>query len=280
MTLRLAVVQMAAEKGAIDRNLDRIVEAAHQSQADLVLYPESVVSGYFLEGGVAECALSPEDLTERLTRRIDGLPDMELAIGFYEQTSGRPYNSVAHLVVESGTVRLQSVYRKFFPPTYGVFDEGRFHAHGNQLGVFQTKWGKVGILLCEDMWHSTLRTLLALKGCQLMLVPAATPARGFAEDRPANIARYERMAVSCSEENGVFTALSCLTGMEGNRMMAGGSLVVDPFGRKIATASSLEDEILTVPLELEDVSRAQRQTPLLQDLRMRWADIQRLVADA
>lgn len=280
MNLRLAVVQLSAEKGALDHNLDRIAEATTQAaeqKADLVLFPEAVVSGYFLEGGVAECALPPEDLALRLNQRYSG-PDTEVVVGFYEKTESRPYNSVAHLVRRDGEFRVRSVYRKFFPPTYGVFDEARFHAHGRELGVFETQKGRVGVLICEDMWHSLLRSLLALQGCQVILIPAATPARGFATEAPANIERYERMLVSCSEENGVFTALSCLTGMEGNRMMAGGSMVVDPFGRKISAASNLNDEILLVPLELEDVERAQRQTPLPQDLRMRWADIQRLVA--
>ena len=278
--MRLAVVQMSAEKAAVGRNLDRIAEAiktAANEEADLVLFPESVVSGYFLEGGVAECALVAEQLANELTKRLSGVTT-EAIIGFYEQTQGRPFNSVAYLTVENGVCQVKSVYRKFFPPTYGVFDEARFHAHGSELGVVETKKGRVGVLICEDMWHSILRTLLALQGCSAILIPAATPARGFAEDAPANIARYERMLVSCSEENGVFTALSCLTGMEGNRMMAGGSMVVDPFGRKIAAASQLGDEILVVPLEMEDVERAQRQTPLLQDLKLRWTDIKALIA--
>ena len=283
MRVQLAVVQMSADKGAVEVNLDRIAESAREAGrqgADLVLYPEGAVTGYFLEGGVSEVAMPAETLALKLTDRLLSTgTNTELVIGFYEEERGRPFNSAIHLLVDKGNCLVKNVYRKLFPPTYGVFDEGRFHAHGNQLGVLHTKVGKVGVLICEDMWHSLPRTLLALSGCHTILVPAATPARGFQSETPGNIERYERMMVGNSEEHGVFTALSCLTGAEGNKLMAGGSLVVDPFGRKIAQAPSLGTHILMVPLETEDVARAQRQAPLLQDMRLRWEDMKKLVSE-
>ena len=281
MRFKLGVVQMSPDKGAVEANLDQIAEAARTSAASgaqLVLYPEAAVTGYFLEGGVAAHAMPPNDLAAKIGSRLGSLKaTIELVIGFYEQDNGRPANSAIHLLVENGSCSVQTVYRKLFPPTYGVFDESRYHANGHKLGMLETRVGKVGLLVCEDMWHSLPRTLLALRGCHTILVPAATPARGFASEMPSNIERYERMMVGNSEENGVFTALSCLTGAEGNKLMAGGSMVVDPFGRKIAQSPSLGDNILVVPIDTEDVERAQRQTPLLQDMRLRWADMKRLV---
>lgn len=283
MRFTLAVAQMKADKGSVGANLDRIaasVAAATAQGAEVVLFPEAASTGYFLEGGVAERAMDPDELARELQARLGGGgATIEAFVGFYERQSGRPSNTVAHLLVDNGAVRCQGVYRKLFPPSYGVFDEGRFHAQGSRLGVFETRVGRVGVLVCEDMWHSIPRTLLALSGCHTVLIPAATPARGFASATPSNIERYERMLRGNSEEHGVFSALCCLTGSEGNRMLAGGSMVTDPFGRVIAQAPTLGEHLLLVPIDLEDVERAQRQTPLLQDMRNQWPDMKRLVEE-
>ena len=273
---KLGIGQFTPVKGDDESNLDRIAQGialAVDSGAEMVVFPESSVTGYILEGGVEQHSCTAAVLAQQLGARLNLEAQVEAFVGFYERADGRPYNSVAHILFDSGSAHIQGVYRKFFPPTYGVFDEARYHGQGTELGIFETRHGRIGVLICEDVWHSMLRTLLALHGCHTILVPSATPARDFRLETPGNLLRYERMLVSCSEENGVYSVLSCLTGSEGGKMLAGGSMVIDPFGEKIAQASALGEEMLIVNIEPDDAARSRLKIPLLQDLRHRWRDL-------
>lgn len=282
MRLRAACAQIAPEKTRIPQNLDRIAEIAHQAvaeRADLLVFPETVVSGYFVEGGVLECSLAPDDLRRELETRLSGLPrPLDLVVGYYERHERHLYNAAAYLEAANGTVRLLASYRKFFLPTYGVFDEERFVAAGRDLGLVETRFGKIGVLICEDVWHSILPTLLAMRGAEIVVVPSASPARGFEGPRIANLDRYDRMLRAVSEEHGVFTLNAMLVGFEGGKGFVGGSRIVDPFGKVLQEGPIGREGLIVADLDLETIDFARAQSPLLADLQTAWGTVQRLVA--
>ena len=219
MPFKVAAIQFSPSKGDVPGNLDRIAGLAKKASsegADLCVFPESAVAGYVLEGGASENSLAPDELLFELTKRLDGLGlTIDLLVGFYEKNSGQPYNSAAYVQIGGDGSRLIHVYRKFFLPTYGVFDEERFHTKGREIGVFDTRLGRFGVLICEDVWHSVLATLCAVNGAEVLLVPSASPVRGFADEKPGNVLRYERMLRGLSEEHGMFSVAAMLTGFEG-----------------------------------------------------------------
>jgi predicted amidohydrolase len=161
-------------------------------------------------------------------------------------------------------------------PTYGVFDEERFVSRGRELGVFDSRLGRMGVLICEDVWHSVLSTLLAVNGAQVILVPSASPARGFAESEPENLQRYRRMLRALSEEHAVFSANVQLCGFEGGKGFSGGSKVFDPFGRLVAEGPVAEEHLLMAPIDLDLISVARAGSPLLSDLQSAWSDVRRI----
>lgn len=290
MTQMLGVAQFAPDKGNIPANLATIaatIAQAAEAGCTLVVFPESAVSGYFLEGGADEHALTEADLATQLTLALQNhtlKAPLTAFVGYYEKGDAQPYNSVACLTVLPGTphptVHPNGSYRKLFLPTYGVFDEHRFHAPGNELGLFPLGPITVGVLICEDVWHSILGTLLAVNGADIVLVPSASPARGFSEDKPGNLLRYERMLRALAEEHGCYTAAAMLCGFEGGKGFVGGSFVFDPNGDQIASAPLLEQALITVPLDLETVRESRRHTPLLDDLRAAWPLITHFVTNA
>jgi N-carbamoylputrescine amidase len=284
MSFTLACAQFRPEKAKVEQNLDRIGALARQAaeeEADVVLFPETATTGYFLEGGVLEATLTQEELRAGVEKRLGGLArPIDLAIGFYERHEGNLYNSCAYLEVSGGAARLRHVYRKFFLPTYGVFDEERFVSRGRDLGVFETRFGKMGILICEDVWHSILSTLCAVSGAQLILIPSASPARGFSGEQIENLSRYERMVRAVSEEHGVFCANCQLIGFEGGKGFIGGSSVADPFGRFVAQSPVQEEHLLLAPIDFDLVGIARAQLPLISDLQSAWADLCRLANKA
>lgn len=276
-----AIVQLTPEKARIEENLDRIADSvrlAVREGADLVCFAETIVSGYYLEGGVLECSLTGDELLAKLASRLKDLPkEVDVCLGFYEQAGGNLYNSAAYLTFGSEP-KLVHVYRKFFLPTYNIFDEERFVSRGRELGVFSTRFGKIGLLICEDVWHSILSTLCAVAGAQMIIVPSASPARGFSGELIGNHDRYLRMIRAVAEEHGVFLMNPQLTGFEGGKGFIGGSTIVDPYGKILASAEVNEDSMILAEVDLTMVAVTRSQLPLVTDLQSAWGDIQDIVA--
>jgi predicted amidohydrolase len=274
MSLTLACAQFAPRKGKVAENYDRIFEFARESAkngADLVAFPETCTTGYFLEGGVVEHAIHRDRLCEKLQPLAAELnAPLDLVVGFYEKDGVGYYNSAAYLCLQDGQVSCQHVYRKFFLATYGVFDESRYVRPGRELGLFSTRFGKIGLLICEDLWHSIMGSLLALQGANLVLAPSASPARGFEAEAPGNAQRYERMLQMMSAEHGLYSATSMLTGFEGGKGFTGASAIVDPDGRTMAQAPLLEDHLLMAELDFSLLDYVRANPPLLSDLKANW----------
>jgi len=275
----IACVQWAPRKKAVQTNLDRMAELVLQAageKADLVVFPETSTSGYFLEGGVLECSLTTEKLEAEFTKRLTGLASqIDVALGFYEESGGELYNSAAYLECGPNGVRLVQVYRKFFLPTYGVFDEERFVGRGHEVAVFDTRFGKASMLICEDVWHSIMPTLCAVRGAHLLIVPSASPARGFATSKPGNVKKYETLLTTIAEEHGIFIANAMLTGYEGGKGFAGGSMIVDPTGNIVAQGPIQEEHMVIADVDFTSVELTRSRSPLLADLRAAWGDVVR-----
>jgi NAD+ synthase (glutamine-hydrolysing) len=280
--LTLAIPQFRPKKGDVEANLDRVAtlvaEAASvEPHPQVVVFAETILSGYFVEGGVRELALTSDAvaaaLGARLERLAPDLPPTDVILGFYESHEGTLYNSAVCISVGGHeSARVLHVHRKNFLPTYSLFDEERFVERGYGIEAFDTTWGRVAMLVCEDAWHSLSGTIAALDGAQLICVIAAAPARGSAprDDKvpgPASVARWERLIRDIADEHGVYCVLANLVGSEGGRMFQGGSFVAGPLGDVRVRAPVFEEAMLTASIELDDITRARSDLPLLSDLR-------------
>jgi NAD+ synthetase len=277
MHVEIAVAQFRPVKGDPAASLDRI-EASfarileRDTVPEVVLYPETALTGYFLEGGVREHAVPAmrlaSDLTERYTRAGGGGRPLDVVLGFYEVWGHRLYNSAMYVELGTGEPRIVHVHRKVFLPTYGVFQEERFVEAGHAVRAFDTRWGRAAMLICEDLFHSISATLAALDGAQLLLVPSASPARGAEPGSgiPSNLARWHRLAQGAAEEHGVGVAVAQLTGFEGGKGFAGGSVVFGPRGQLLAEGPLWDEAVIGAGLDLEELTAARTDQPLLADL--------------
>jgi NAD+ synthetase len=281
-TLTIALPQFRPAKADLAGNLDRIAGLVAQAASldprpQLVVFAETVTTGYFVEGGVRELAMPVERLLAELDGRLASvapqLSAMDVVLGFYEASpDGTLHNSAACIGVGGGEpARLLHLHRKNFLPTYGMFDVERFVERGYGVQAFDTRWGRAAVLICEDAWHSLTGTIAALDGAQLVCVVAAAPARGVAPrdegSQPGSVARWERLVRDIADEHGVYAVLANLVGSEGGRMFQGGSMVVGPRGDVRARAPLFEEAMLTVTVELADIARVRGELPLLSDLK-------------
>lgn len=283
MRFTAAAVQIAPRKGDVEANLAQMSAAIHRCAAegaDLIVFPEASLTGYFLEGGVAEVAVTAEEIAGRLRDVVRSTPKpVDVIFGFYERGDGHIHNSAIHVTLADGRADVIHVYRKFFLPTYGVFDEERFVARGRDLTAYETRFGKMGMLICEDVWHSIAPTIVALKGAQIVTVISASPARGFSGETFSNLDHYHRLLTAISEEHAVWTINSMLVGFEGGKGFSGGSVIVDPSGKVVAQGNELEEEIVFAEIDTDEVARVRANSPLLSDLTSALEDISREISD-
>jgi len=277
---RLAIAQIRPTKGEYAANVQRIGGVLAQlaklePAVDLVVFPETATSGYFVEGGVRDVAVTAGTLFRDLSlqHEVAQAAPLDVAVGFYEVFQNRFYNSCLYASLGNASPGILHVHRKVFLPTYGVFDEDRFVERGREIHAFDTRWGRAALLICEDAWHSLAGTIAALEGAQLILVPSASPARGTGMDEegtrlPASVVRWERILRTMAEEHGVYVAYASLVGFEGGKGFPGGSVLVSPAGQIVLRGPLFEEAVLTADVDLDELTRARADAPLLADLEV------------
>jgi N-carbamoylputrescine amidase len=277
----VAIVQSKPAKGRYAENLEAAQQAFAQlcgpGAPDLVVFPEAALTGYFLEGAVYELARTAAEFAGDLAgawSKACGDATVDLVCGFYENASGTFYNSALYLHVESGRHHIVHVHRKMFLPTYGVFDEERFLSRGRKLGVFETRFGAMALLVCEDAWHAIVPALAAIKGARVLIVPSASPGRGIeGGDELESIVQWRDVLRLAAREHGVYVIYAGLTGFEGGKGMTGSSCVIDPRGTTVVQAPATEVCILRATLDLREIDLARASVPLLGDLNAVLPDL-------
>jgi predicted amidohydrolase len=279
--VNLAVVQFQPNKGDYAGSLARLEQVFESlmtapQRPDVLAFPETALTGYFLEGGVRDVVRTADEVAADLNRafRARCTGEVDIVLGFYEVYESTYYNSALYATLGGDAAIVRHVHRKMFLPTYGLFDEERFVEHGLELRAFDTRWGRAAILVCEDAWHGVTAAAAALDGAQIIFVPSASPARGAWPQPdepvrgPASMHRWEHIARDRADEHGVYVVITQLVGSEGGKTFPGGSVVAGPGGDVRARAPLWEEACVPVTLDLDDITRARASSPLLADLRI------------
>ncbi|MGA3038619.1 MAG: nitrilase-related carbon-nitrogen hydrolase [Vulcanimicrobiaceae bacterium] len=279
--MKIAIVQTKPRKGDRDANVRDLIDAfkeLHEDPPDLVALPEAALTGYFLEGGVYELAESSAAFARRLGtawHASGAHKPVDIVSGFFENDEGTYYNSAVYAKLDpSGSTQIVHVHRKLFLPTYGVFDEERFHSRGKRLEAFPTAFGRAAIMICEDAWHGIVPTIAAVKGARLFLIPSASPGRGIQKQGELeSIGRWRSLLQNYASEHGVFIVYAGLAGFEGGKGMTGSSQVIGPRGEVIVAAGPLDACIVRADIDLSEIDVARAGLPLLGDLHAVLPDL-------
>ncbi len=273
---RVAIAQLAPVLGDLERNLsthlDRI-ESAREQGADLIVFPELSLTGYFLKDLTADMAMGSDHPV--LTRLAEASRDIDIVAGFIALEDD-------HATIAAGywsKGRQVHVHHKAYLPTYGMFEEGRFVTAGTRLRAFDGPLGRSAMLICEDLWHPSTVGIMSADGADLLIGIAASPARGFTGDRPDSARAYEQMTEVYARLYGLNVIFANRVGFEDGIGFWGGSRIVDGFGNEIARAPYFEEALLVADLDLTASSRAQRIMPLTRDERpeLTIAELQRVL---
>jgi predicted amidohydrolase len=198
--------------------------------------------------------------------------DGAFVVGFAEAGALHTYNSAAY--VEAGAVR--HVHRKLFLPTYDIWEERKHFTAGARMRAFDTRFGRMAILLCADAWQPALAALAVQDGARVLVVPAASTARrADIEDTWHDITRFYARTLQC------FVVFVNRVGEEPGLRFWGGSHVYAPGGALVAQAPRGEPALVRVDLDLDAVRRVRRGMPLVKEARLALLsrELERLVAD-
>lgn len=268
MRLNLALAQIVTKLGDVRANLDKHLELigeAKKQEADLLVFPELSLTGYVLQDLVASVAHRPMDDDPIFKHLLKASHDLDLMVGFVDEDSRHRFY-IASAYLSGGQVL--HVHHKVYLPTYGLFDEGRFFAWGDSVRSFDTRFGRVGMLICEDFWHASPPYLLWLDGADIMLFSSASPGRGLNDKEKLESARWvERVSKAYASMFTSFVAHCNRVGFEDGLLFWGGATVNDPNGEQIAQGPYFEEALIVAELDLNQLRRTRARLPLLRDER-------------
>lgn len=268
MKLTLGMAQINTVLGKPEANLEKhlvLAQQAAQDGVDLLIFPELSLTGYVLQDLTPAVAHRPRADDPLFRHLLEASQKLDLLVGFVEEdTRNRFYIAAAYL--SGGEVR--HVHRKVYLPTYGLFDEGRFFAWGDAIQAFETRFGRAGVLICEDFWHASPPYLLWLDGADLFLFTSASPGRGLNSAPILESARWvEHINRAYASLFTAFVAHTNRVGYEDGLNFWGGSTVFDPNGELIVQAPYFEEGVTLAELDLNQLHRTRARLPLLRDER-------------
>lgn len=258
---KVALAQMSCKQGDKAQNAKKIennVAHAKTQGAELVIFPELSLTGYTLRDQAYELAETipgpSTSVLEEMAKKANvhivvGLPELS------EKTQSTIYNT-AVLVGPNGFI---GKYRKMYLPTHSVFEEKRYFRPGYQTAAFSTKLGKIGLIICYDVFFPEVSRLTRLKGAQLIVCISASPAvrRTF----------FETLTAARAIENTAFLAYVNLVGIEDGLQFWGGSRLIGPNGKTIVKAKYDKEDLVIGEVDYADIKPVETFVPTLRDLR-------------
>jgi NAD+ synthase (glutamine-hydrolysing) len=268
MKLSIALAQINTALGNVPRNLEKHLDIIHQAEsngADLVIFPELSLTGYVLQDLVPTVACRPRSDDPVFHALLDASHKLDIVVGFVEEDSRNRFY-IASAYLSRGEV--VHVHHKVYLPTYGLFDESRFFAWGDSVQAFDTRFGRTGMLICEDFWHSSPPYLLWLDGADLFLFSSASPGRGLIDAPMLESARWvNHILRAYSSLYTSFVAHTNRVGFEDGLNFWGGAAVFDPNGEQICQGPYHDEGLTQVEIDLNQLHRTRARLPLLRDER-------------
>jgi len=282
MKFTIALAQINTRLGDVPANLEKHIELIRQagsSEAELIVFPELSLTGYCLQDLASSVAHRPSKDDPFFAPLLEASQKIDLLVGFVDEDRRHRF-FIASAYLSGGQV--VHVHHKVYLPTYGLFDEGRFFAWGDAIHAFDTRFGRAGILICEDFWHASPPYLLWLDGADLFLFTSASPGRGLTEQPALESARWvEDINRAYASLFTSFVVHTNRVGYEDGLNFWGGSTIYDPNGDLLAKAPYHEETLLTAEIDLNQLHRTRARLPLLRDERtaLVMREMQRIVGD-
>jgi N-carbamoylputrescine amidase len=270
----VGLVQMSCSASRQD-NIEKAVSGIRQAAslgAQVICLQELFTSTYFCweenydHFGLAEAI--PGETTRLLGDLARELDVVIVASLFEKRTRGIYHNTVA--VIDAGGGYLGKYRKQHIPDDPGYYEKFYFTPGDNGYKVFDTKYAKVGTLICWDQWYPEAARITSLLGAEVIFYPTAI---GWARSQPEKLNREQYQAWQTIQRghavaNGVYVVSVNRTGQEGEMQFWGGSFITDPFGALLYQASHDKEEVHVQELDLGRIDETRVHWPFLRDRRI------------
>jgi NAD+ synthase (glutamine-hydrolysing) len=241
--LRVALAQVNPTVGDLEGNSRLVIDwigRARDQGADLVCFPELVLTGYPPEDLVLKRAFVRDNLKQLavVTKATKGIAAV---VGFVDD-DGAIFNAAAFM--QDG--ELKAVYHKVFLPNYGVFDEQRYFEPGHRAPIFEFEAVRIGVSVCEDCWYpSGPMAWEAHHGARLLININGSPYHA------GKRAPREAMVGARAADYGAFVVWVNTVGGQDELVFDGNSVVFGPRGEVLAHAQSFAEELLVCDIDVD-----------------------------
>ncbi len=280
-TVTLGLLQhacVADPKTNLKKSLSLVAQAAKQG-AQIICTQEMVTSQYFCQSeehrffDLAEPIPGPSTAAYQKLAKKHGVV---IIASLFERRASGLYHNTAAIIDADGS--FLGVYRKMHIPDDPLFYEKFYFTPGDTgFKAWDTKFGRIGVLICWDQWYPEAARLTAMQGAEILFYPTAIGwhPKEKAEYGVNQHGSWETIQRSHAVANGCYVAAinrighEVIDGVGGDGLeFWGQSFVAGTSGQIIAKASSNKEEVLLVPIELGKVDVTRTHWPFLRDRRI------------
>jgi predicted amidohydrolase len=256
--MKLALISMRPKIADKTSNIKTIEEYVLNNDADMYVFGEITLTGYRCKDELRDLAEPIDGPSIKKIKEIAKKQKKYILFGMPlsdSQIKGIIHNA-AILIHPDGTV---DSYEKWFLPTFGPFEEKIFFDEGQRLPVFKTSFGKIGILICYDIYFPEIAKAYSLQGADIIICISASP----------SVTRqyFETLLPARAIENTTFFIYTNIVGTQEDLVFWGGSQAYDPLGKQLVKAPYFEESIVTCDLDMNLLKTARANRPVIRDIR-------------
>jgi len=266
MRFNVGLGQLAPTLGDVAGNLQLHLDMAAEAVGrgvDLLIFSELALTGYGLGDQAFDVAIRADATDPSFAALLDASRHLDLVVSFVEVDARHRYY-IAAAYLSAG--RLVHLHRKIYLPTYGAFNEAHTFAHGDRARAFDTRFGRVGLLVCEDFWHAGLPYLLWQDGADILLLLSASAEHGLGE----SVSTSEKVLAINRAYALLFTDFVIHVNRAGREAVGdfwGGSTIYGPDATLLAEGPRHEPALVVATIDTDALRPARRLLPLLRDER-------------
>ncbi len=274
MQVKIGLVQKSCQESKENNILEAIdqIRKTAKMGANIICLQEIFSTLYFCDvedhDNFILAEPIPGETTERLQALSKELGVVIIASMFEKRTKGLYFNTTA--VIDADGEYLGKYRKMHIPDDPGFYEKFYFTPGDSGYKVFDTKYGKIGVLICWDQWYPEAARITSLMGAEILFYPTAI---GWdkSQDKETNIEQYnawQTIQRSHAIANGVHVVSVNRTGIEGDIQFWGGSFVSNPFGTILYQAPHLDQDLKVVEIDLEKTDHYRIHWPFLRDRRI------------
>ena len=256
--MKIALISARPKIADKKSNLKKMENYIKKTKADFYVFGEMSLTGYPCKDEFKNLAETKNGPSIKQMKKIAEEKQCYIIFGMPlkdEKVEGLIYNS-AILIHPNGKV---DNYNKRFLINFGPFEEKIFFDEGEESNVFKTKFGKIGMFICYDIFFPEITKALSLQGAEILICVSASPS--------TTRKYFETLIPARAIENTSFLVYANIVGTQEDLVLWGGSQIYGPLGNLLIKAPYFKESIITYDLDLKEIKTARANRPVLRDIR-------------